>query len=682
MNRRFFSRAATVSAAPIAVRSVRFVSSLLVPASVLFGVRDAGAASVAPARLLSAASPSAPPPTIVTSDNRRPAGHLADGVLTIRLEARDGTWYPEGPSGTGLPVAAFAEEGKPLQNPGPLIRVPAGTEVRAFVRNSLAKPLTLFGFAAERGFAADSFRVEPGAVREVRFRATEPGTYYYAGKTATRGSVLGRGQEDSQLNGAIVVDPAGTSDVPNDRIFMISWWYTIDPTSPSGLGRATLAINGLSWPHTERVDVAQGDSLRWRWINLTELEHPLHLHGFYFRVDGVGDGARFTSYPPDERRQAVTEVVAPGATMALAWSPNRPGNWIFHCHFASHISHHVALTTEKGVAGASSAQAEHADHADHASQLGHAQHHGGLAHQMAGLVVGIRVAPRGNTVTTTRAYRPLRLVIRSKPNGYGDYPRYAYVLGGSPEESDTSALPLPGPTLVLEKDEPVAITVVNRSHEPAAVHWHGIELESFPDGVPGWSGAGMSLLPAIAPGDSLTVRFTPPRAGTFMYHSHFNELSQISSGMYGAIVVADLRKRYDSNTDRVLLVSDDGPTTNLIRGPFPRALLNGRAQPEPLELRAGVTYRLRLINIRSDYMATIAIRDGDQPLQWRLVAKDGADLPPAHATVRPARLAFAAGEIYDVEVTPSAPGELTLEFGTPQQGPIPEQITRVPVHVR
>ena len=45
-------------------------------------------------------------------------------------------------------------------------------------------------------------------------------------------------------------------------------------------------------------------------------------------------------------------------------------------------------------------------------------------------------------------------------------------------------MPVPGPVLSLVRDEPVAVTIVNRSHDEAAIHWHGIELESFPDGVP------------------------------------------------------------------------------------------------------------------------------------------------------------------------------------------------------
>jgi len=641
-----------------------------------------GAKGAEPSTLNSGVKP--PLARIATSDNRQPAGQLEGSTLTVRLEARNGVWYPEAQDGYGVPVAAFGEEGKPLQNPGPLIRVRSGTEVRALVRNSLDKPLTLFGFAEMRGLAADTFVVDPGAVRELRFHAKEPGTYYYAGKTS-KGSVFGRLGDDSQLNGAIIVDPADARVVPDDRVFAISWWAVIDPSSPTGLDRATLVINGRSWPYTERLDAMQGDSLRWRWINFTDLPHPLHLHGFYFRVDAVGNGAQYTTYARDDQRRAVTEVVAPGGTMALAWSPTRPGNWVFHCHFVSHISPLVSIGTQRGVPAVPMAMpdmsgsdaSEPTEHSHDDRSRGHPQH------TMSGLVLGIRVAPRGATAAQpSRAYRQMRLIVRSKPNVYDRLPGYAYVLGGTPEERDTTVLTVPGPTLVLKKDEPVAITLVNRSQMPAAVHWHGIELDSYPDGVPGWSGTGSSVLPAIAPNDSLTVRFTPPRAGTFMYHSHFDEFGQIASGLYGSIVVLDRGKHYDGETDRVLVLSDDGPTQNLIRGPFPRALLNGQAQPNPMQLRSGVTYRFRLINIRTDYAATVSIFDDGEPAQWRVIAKDGADLPPSQATTRAATLTFAAGEIYDVEFTPTTPGSLTLQFGAPKQGPIPGQATDVQVVVR
>jgi FtsP/CotA-like multicopper oxidase with cupredoxin domain len=403
----------------------------------------------------------------------------------------------------------------------------------------------------------------------------------------------------------------------------------------------------------------------------------MHLHGTYFRVDAKGDGARDTIYTPEQRRLAVTEMLRPGQTMAIAWSPERPGNWIFHCHIAAHITPAAALRRQ-GLPASPHAAHGASDAAPDA-----------IHHEMARLVLGIHVRPRGETAAPSREARPIRLVVRSRPDAAGERTRYAYVLGGSPAEADSSALPVPGPTLVLEKDQPVAITIVNRSHEPAAVHWHGIELESFPDGVPGWSGQGDNLLPAIPPRDSLTVRFAPPRAGTFMYHSHFNEHQQIAFGLYGAIVVLAPGERYDPERDRVLLVSDAGPTINLLDGTFARPMLNGQVEPAPIVLRAGVAYRFRLINIRSDFGVVLGLLDGDRPVGWRHVAKDGADLPAAQAVVRPAQLLLGVGEIHDVMFTPRAPGELTLRLGFPPVAPRPDGTpvlypapTLVPVRVQ
>ena len=104
--------------------------------------------------------------------------------------------------------------------------------------------------------------------------------------------------------------------------------------------------------------------------------------------------------------------------------------------------------------------------------------------------------------------------MRSRANVYGDYVGYGFVRGDAPEAATRDSFSVPGPTLELTRGQRVAITLVNQSHEAAAVHWHGIELESYPDGVPGWSGAGRNILPPIAPRDSLTVRWTPPGPST------------------------------------------------------------------------------------------------------------------------------------------------------------------------
>jgi hypothetical protein len=151
-------------------------------------------------------------------------------------------------------------------------------------------------------------------------------------------------------------------------------------------------------------------------------------------------------------------------------------------------------------------------------------------------------------------------------------------------------------------------------------------------------------------------------------------------------VVLEPGRRYDAETDRVLLISDEGETVNPARGPFARPLLNGRLEPEPLELRAGVKYRFRVINIRSDFVVAAALLEGARPVEWWHVAKDGADLPAVQVALRPAQLLLHVGEIYDFEFTPRAVGRLTLRFGfppgfRPDSVPVPAP-TLVPVDVR
>src|SRR5690348_6360472 len=121
---------------------------------------------------------------IVPNDNRAAAGHLRNGVLTVSLEARTGVWEPGGSGGPKLRVAAFAETGRPLQNPGPVLRVPVGTAIHASVTNRLAAPLWIYGMGRTRGYASDSFDIAPGATREITFRPDAPGTFYYSGRTS------------------------------------------------------------------------------------------------------------------------------------------------------------------------------------------------------------------------------------------------------------------------------------------------------------------------------------------------------------------------------------------------------------------------------------------------------------------------------------------------------------------
>jgi len=74
-------------------------------------------------------------PRIAANTNQHAAGSLSEGGLTVELEIREGAFYPEDESGPSLQVFAFAERGKQLQIPGPMIRIPQYTRIHVAVHN-------------------------------------------------------------------------------------------------------------------------------------------------------------------------------------------------------------------------------------------------------------------------------------------------------------------------------------------------------------------------------------------------------------------------------------------------------------------------------------------------------------------------------------------------------------------
>ena len=572
---------------------------------------------------------------IVNHDNTRPAGRLDGDVLRLRIVADVGIWRPQGERGAAVQVAAFAEEGKEFLVPGPLIRVPEGTTVALTLRNALTAELRIFGLC-ERPGNCESLTVPAGASRDLRFVLKGTGTYHYWGSTGAS-TLPARVRQDSQLGGAIVVDPRGAATL--DRVFVISIYDAPRPAfgDPRNIavpdqGVRIFAINGSSWPHTEKLRYPVGDVVRWRIVNLSNIGHAMHLHGFHFTLDAVGDGNVDRVLTPEQRRVEVTEFVGPGRTFSMSWAPTRPGNWLFHCHMVEHMTQ--------------------------PSPDAHAAHGDDLAAGMAGLVLGVEVEGAAADASAGAARR-LTLVLREEANRYGERPGYRMDLDGADAPRLDSG-PVPGPVLVLSRGELVEIEVVNRLSVPTAMHWHGIELDSYFDGVPGYGGQGTRLAPPIAPGRSFVARFAPPRAGTFIYHTHWHDDAQLAGGLYGALVVLEPGELYDASTDHIIVIGLNGVLEQGRREPF---ALNGRSTPAPINIRAGIPNRLRFINITANNdVLTAFLLDRFDLVAWKPVAKDGATLPSEQRTPRPARQLVSVGETYDFEITPSGPQNLWLEI--------------------
>ncbi|MES2742941.1 MAG: copper oxidase [Pseudomonadota bacterium] len=85
----------------------------------------------------------------------------------------------------------------------------------------------------------------------------------------------------------------------------------------------------------------------------------------------------------------------------------------------------------------------------------------------------------------------------------------------------------PGPTIEVVEGDRVRIFVTNRLPEQTSIHWHGQRLPNGMDGVTGLT------QPGIAPGKTFVYEFVARRAGTFMYHPHADEMTQMAMGMMG-----------------------------------------------------------------------------------------------------------------------------------------------------
>ena len=370
----------------------------------------------------------------------------------------------------------------------------------------------------------------------------------------------------------------------------------------------------------------------------------MHLHGFYFTVYGVGDGESFENYAVEQRRLAVTEHIDSGHVFEMTWIPERTGNWLFHCHMLSHISPLESSTPKEGGSPVSSSSTVH----DH--NMG-----------MSGMVIGITVLP-GSTLQpprlTATAARKLQLVISDNP---AKIPFYSLAVNdpAKPSTPDEKKLPaLIGPPIFLTRGETTEVEVKNQSSSPTVIHWHGMQLESYYDGVAGWTGSGQKTTPAIAPGTSFIALMTPPRAGTFVYHTHWHDSVQLLNGLYGPLIVLEPGQKYDAEHDRTFVFSAGR------YAPFGYLLLvNGHPQPHPIELRTSTRYRLRLINITDDIGdLDVRLLIRGVPVKWKVIAKDGADLPPAQLRQSTADMNIAVGETYDVEYVAALPSLADLEI--------------------
>ncbi len=183
-----------------------------------------------------------------------------------------------------------------------------------------------------------------------------------------------------------------------------------------------------------------------------------------------------------------------------------------------------------------------------------------------------------------------------------------------------------GPTLEATEGDRVRIFVTNRLEEPTSVHWHGIHLPCGMDGV-----SGLTQRP-IEPGETFRYEFTLHQHGTFMYHSHFDEMTQMALGLMGLFVVHP-RAAEESPPDRdyAYMLSEWSirPGT---RRPDPNEMtdfdvltFNAKVFPgsTPMVARKGERVRIRIGNLSAMSHHPIHLHGNS----FQVVATDGGTVP-------------------------------------------------------
>lgn len=213
-----------------------------------------------------------------------------------------------------------------------------------------------------------------------------------------------------------------------------------------------------------------------------------------------------------------------------------------------------------------------------------------------------------------------------------------------------------GPTIEAVEGDRVRVYVTNRLPTATTVHWHGVFLPNGMDGVGGLTQR------AIRPGETFAYEWTVRQHGTFMYHSHHDEMTQMALGLMGLLVVHPRNPADDDLVDRdFALLTATWKVDAGTRRPDPNAMndfnvltFNARAFPgtEPLVVRRGQRVRIRLGNLSQMDHHPIHLHGHF----FKLVATDGGAIPES-ARWPESTILVPVGSTRTIEFIADAPGD-------------------------
>ncbi|OGX91667.1 multicopper oxidase family protein [Hymenobacter coccineus] len=132
---------------------------------------------------------------------------------------------------------------------------------------------------------------------------------------------------ETLLNYEMLKAPQPTA-IPADRPVR-----TVQLYLTGNMFRYVWSINNKTLSDADKIEIKQGETVRFVMHNTTMMSHPMHLHGHFFRVlNGQGD------YSPLKN----TLSVAPMDVVTIEFDANEEKDWFFHCHLLYHLNSGMA----------------------------------------------------------------------------------------------------------------------------------------------------------------------------------------------------------------------------------------------------------------------------------------------------------------------------------------------------
>jgi hypothetical protein len=270
------------------------------------------------------------------------AYELVDGVKVFHITARPVKWRIL-PTFQSLPEVWATTWSYNGQIPGPMIRVTQGDRIRVILKNELPDPTSIHWHGLRvpnnmDGVAEPALTqqpVKPGETFTYEFTAKDAGTFFYHSHVETDRQI------PAGLSGPFIVDPKQPQEhVDLDYTVMLQEWRINPktgktwPAMPAMSEPNFFTINGEAFPATKILEVKKGQRVRFRLIGAGQFAHPMHLHGFPFKIVATDGHA----VPGEAQLTKDTVNVAPGERYDIEFVAEEEGTWIFHCHILHHVT--------------------------------------------------------------------------------------------------------------------------------------------------------------------------------------------------------------------------------------------------------------------------------------------------------------------------------------------------------